>query len=436
MSWAKWAFVQKFDYTIGDYNGFWQESEVNFFVDTIKGSDSNAGTAAAPFKTLSKVKSLGTSYWKNGVVIFVNGRLNEACDINVAARIVGVGGDNGRCVFDATGNLYIKNSLKDVVIYDNIKMINYATTDNNSAFYGYKMSNSICYNHFVTTNDCSVYAYNVSYFNSNLREIYLYGNNITFYNGYYLGLKAFNASNFFANVGTYSGGTGTNRLVNTNARYFTDNSQTTPAQLLIDPANGNFNFKKNVYIWDKTAQAYITTNPLFEKGTFNTLTQKYNHIGAGYESTSYNGLNSIFIDSSQGGTATYSNIQVDASGFLSRINDGINDGIDGVLTSGIGYLGKTVKGVTILLPQTFTDTKRIIKTTPSIRVIQDIEFRWGNSEAAVNTADWCLIEYGKPIYYSLNGTMRIGNADASFDVANALIAEFSYFQFRLTFKNI
>ena len=187
-----------------------------------------------------------------------------------------------------------------------------------------------------------------------------------------------------------------------------------------------------MYIWDKTAQAYITTNPLFEKGTFNTLTQKYNHIGAGYECTSYNGLNSIFIDSSQGGTATYSNIQVDASGFLSRINDGI----DGVLTSGIGYLGKTVKGVTILLPQTFTDTKRIIKTTPSIRVIQDIEFRWGSSEAAVNTADWCLIEYGKPVYYSLNGITRIGNADPLFDIANALLAEFPYFQFRLTFKNI
>ena len=225
---------------------------------------------------------------------------------------------------------------------------------------------------------------------------------------------------------------GANQLFNTNARYFTDNTETTPAQLLIDPINGNFNFKKNVYIWDKTAQAYITTNPLFEKGTFNQFTQKYNHIGAGYESNSYNGLNSIFIDSSQGGTATYSNIQVDSSGYLSRINDGI----DGVLTSGIGYLGKTVKGVTILLPQVFTDTKRIIKTTPSIRVIQDIEFRWGVSESAVNTADWCLIEYGKPVYYSLNGTTRIGNADPLFDIANALLAEFPYFQFRLTFKNI
>ena len=59
MSWAKWAFVPKFDYTTGDYNGFWQESEVNYFVDTIKGSDSNAGTAAAPFKTFTDSISLG-----------------------------------------------------------------------------------------------------------------------------------------------------------------------------------------------------------------------------------------------------------------------------------------------------------------------------------------------------------------------------------------
>ena len=350
MSWSKWAFTPKFNYATGNYEGFWQESEIKYFVDSIKGSDSNTGTAGLPFKTLGKVKSLGTGIWENGLTIMVNGTLNENCDINKAVRIIGTGGDNGRCVFDGNGNLYVKNSLQNVVIYDNIKIINYAVTDNASAFYGYKMSNSICYNHFVQNNACTVYAYNVSYYNSNLRDVYLYGNNITFYNGYYLGFQPgqFNASNFFSNTGTYAGGTGTNRIVNTNARYFTDNTETTPAQLLIDPANGNFNFKTDVNIWDKTAQAYITKNPLFEMGTFNPVTQKKNHIGSGYESKSYNGLNSIFIDTSQGGTATYSNIQVDSSGYLSRINDGI----DGVLTSGIGYFGKTVKGVTILLPQT------------------------------------------------------------------------------------
>ena len=430
MSWAKWAFVPKFDYTTGGYNGFWQESEVNYFVDTIKGSDSNAGTAAAPFKTLSKVKSLGSTYWKNGVVIFVNGRLNESCDINVAARIVGVGGDNGRCVFDGTSAIFIRNSFLGV-LFDNIKTINYNTYVTFTQMYA---SNCII-NSVTFLSGIAYYFYNVSLYGSVIPNGQspspIYGRNVTLYN-----ITSLHPSSIAAGTNTYCNNVattaGANQLFNTNARYFTDNTETTPAQLLIDPANGNFNFKKNVYIWDKTAQAYITTNPLFEKGTFNTLTQKYNHIGAGYESTSYNGLNSIFIDSSQGGTATYSNIQVDGSGFLSRINDGI----DGVLTSGVGYLGKTVKGVTILLPQVFTDTKRIIKTTPSIRVIQDIEFRWGNSEAAVNSADWCLIEYGKPIYYSLNGTIRIGNADASFDVANALIAEFSCFQFKITFKNI
>ena len=430
MSWAKWAFVPKFDYTTGDYNGFWQESEVNYFVDTIKGSDSNAGTAAAPFKTLSKVKSLGSTYWKNGVVIFINGRLNETCDINVAARIVGVGGDNGRCVFDGTNYLIIRNPITGV-IFDNVKTVNYKTS---LSFNGMYASNCIFYSGGFYTGG-PFYFYNVSLyesvFPSSSTATYIYGRNSTLYNitSQSPGTIATGINIFCNNIAISQGA---NQLFNTNARYFTDNTETTPAQLLIDPANGNFNFKKDVYIWDKTAQAYITINPLFEKGTFNTLTQKYNHIGAGYESHSYNGLNSIFIDSSQGGTATYSNIQVDGSGFLSRINDGI----DGVLTSGVGYLGKTVKGVTILLPQTFTDTKRIIKTTPSIRVIQDIEFRWGNSEAAVNSADWCLIEYGKPVYYSLNGATRIGNADALFNIANALLAEFSYFQFRITYKNI
>ena len=430
MSWSKWAFTPKFDYTTGNYNGFWQEAEVNYFVDTIKGSDSNAGTAAAPFKTLSKVKSLGSSYWKAGVVIFVNGRLNETCDINVAARIVGVGGDNGRCVLDGTGAIFIKNTVAGV-IFDNIKTINYTTT----VILWYMYASNCIFNSVGFSSSQPYYFYFVSlyesYYPAGGAPTPIVGRNNTFIN-----ITSANTSvlstgtNIFCN--NIAATQGANQLFNTNARYFTDNTETTPAQLLIDPANGNFNFKKTVYIWDKTAQAYITTNPLFEKGTYNPLTLKYNHIGAGYESNSYNGLNSIFIDSSQGGTATYNNIQVDGSGFLSRINDGI----DGVLTSGIGYLGKIVKGVTILLPQTFIDTKRIIKTTPSVRVIQDIEFRWGASESAVNTADWCLIEYGKPVYYSLNGTTRIGNADTLFDIANALIAEFSYFQFRLTFKNI
>ena len=68
----------------------------------------------------------------------------------------------------------------------------------------------------------------------------------------------FNAPNNHITNGTFSATN--NNLTGTNSRYFTDNTETTPAQLLIDPANGNFNFKKNVYIWDKTAQAYITTN--------------------------------------------------------------------------------------------------------------------------------------------------------------------------------
>ena len=431
MSWSKWAFTPKFNYATGNYEGFWQESEINYFVDTIKGSDSNTGKAGLPFKTLGKVKSLGTGIWENGLIIMVNGTLNETCSIDKAVRIIGTGGDNGRCVFDGNGGLYIRAATYNVD-FQNIIFKNYTTGSGPAAINTTLYCNNIiastayfqCYGNHYTYNSAYVMCNNYSA---------IAGRNNTFISPISTAqtvAPTFNDPNNHRTDGTFSATN--NNLTGTNSRYFTDNTETTPAQLLIDPANRNFNFKKNVYIWDKTAQAYITTNPLFEMGTFNPITQKKNHIGSGYESKSYNGLNSIFIDTSQGGTATYSNIQVDSSGYLSRINDGI----DGVLTSGIGYLGKTVKGVTILLPQTFTGTKRIIKTTPSIRVIQDIEFRWGASESAVNAADWCLIEYGKPIYYSLNGTTRIGNADPLFDIANALIAEISYFQFKITFKNI
>ena len=278
MSWSKWAFTPKFNYATGNYEGFWQESEIKYFVDTIKGSDSNTGTASLPFKTLGKVKSLGTGIWENGLIIMVNGMLNETCDINKAVRIIGTGGDNGRCVFDGNGALYIKNPIPGV-IFDNIKTINYNT---NVFFYSMYASNCI-FNSGGFVNGQAYYFNFVSLYGSlygNEGTSPIYGRNNTLINMTSATPSSLSSgTNVFCN--NIAAAQGANQLFNTNARYFTDNTETTPAQLLIDPANGNFNFKKDVYIWDKTAKAYITKNPLFEMGTFNPVTQKKNHIGSG-----------------------------------------------------------------------------------------------------------------------------------------------------------
>ena len=88
-----WNNVPKFDYTLKKFDGYWDIADVDAFVDSELGNDSTgSGTATAPYKTISKVKSIGATKWAAGKVIMINGVFDESLTIDVAVRIVGAGG--------------------------------------------------------------------------------------------------------------------------------------------------------------------------------------------------------------------------------------------------------------------------------------------------------------------------------------------------------
>ena len=131
---SKFNNIRKFSYETGSYSGYWNTADIDYFVNSEEGSDTNDGlTPSKPFKTLSKVKSLGAGIWENGLVIACWGQFNENLTIDKAVRIIGAGGYNGRAVFTDNGGVFIANSVANVV-YDNI-FVNYETDRGFSGFY-------------------------------------------------------------------------------------------------------------------------------------------------------------------------------------------------------------------------------------------------------------------------------------------------------------
>ena len=101
---SKFNNIRKFSYETGSYSGYWNTSDINYFVDSEEGSDLNDGlTPATPFKTLSKVKSLGAGIWENGLVVACWGQFTENLVIDKAVTFLGAGGYNGRAVFRMVG---------------------------------------------------------------------------------------------------------------------------------------------------------------------------------------------------------------------------------------------------------------------------------------------------------------------------------------------
>ena len=103
---------------------YYDTTEANCFIDSAVGSDAYAGTAAAPWKSLSKAKSAGATYWANGKVIMMRGVFDETCSIDVSVRILGVGGLRGRAVFIGgirpSLSATINPILLKIKIYNNI----------------------------------------------------------------------------------------------------------------------------------------------------------------------------------------------------------------------------------------------------------------------------------------------------------------------------
>ena len=427
---SKFNNIRKFSYETGSYSGYWDTVDINYFVDSEVGSDLNDGlTPLTPFKTLSKVKSLGAGIWENGLVVACWGQFTEYLIIDKAVTFLGAGGYNGRAVFQGAVSNYIKASVANVD-FQNIIFTNYTTNFGS----GPSVPNQplYCNNIIASTAYFSPrpnhYTYNSIYIACDNNTI-IAGKNNTFINPVSTAPAFINNNNHRAD-GTYSATN--NNLIGTDSRYFTDDTETTPADLYIDSANLNFGIKAvfDTPIWDKTAGAYITANPLYRTGTYNQYTRENNHIGAGLEAISLNGLNDSLNDTVD---AVYTNFEKDENGVLSRINDGI----DGSVQSGVQDLGKVTRGVRISALHTFGFSGGVFnKHLGTTDYINDFEIQFGKTETECNNMTPIKCEYGKVItYYNDNGTLY-GNADASYDATMSRVAEFRYHKIKITAQTV
>lgn len=432
---SKFNNIRKFSYETGSYSGYWDTADIDYFVDSEIGSDLNNGlTPATPFKTISKVKSLGTGIWQNGLVIACWGQFTENLVIDKVVTILGAGGYNGRAVFTDSLGLVIVNRVANAV-FNNI-FVNYGTDSNFNGFYA---SNCVLkkatLSYLETYYFYDIFLFDSVYPNAEGQDGGIFGRNISFVNcrSYFNNMIRINAHNVTTNNDIrYTTGTGTNRLVNTNARYFTDNTETTPADLYMDSANLNFGIKAvfDTPIWDKTAAAYITANPLYRTGTYNQYTRVNNHIGAGLEAISLTGLNDSLNDTVD---ATYTNFEKDENGILSRINDGI----DGTIQGGSQDLGKVTRGVRISALHTYGFSGGVFnKHLGTSDYINDFEIQFGKTETECNNMPPIKCEYGKVIsYYNDNGILY-GNADANYDSTMSRVAEFRYYKIKITAQTV
>jgi hypothetical protein len=81
--------VQKFDYALKRFlDEYWDLADIHYFVDSSLGSDLNAGTYDAPFKTMSKAQTVGA----NSQNIMINGYFYETLSLTKTIRWIGAGG--------------------------------------------------------------------------------------------------------------------------------------------------------------------------------------------------------------------------------------------------------------------------------------------------------------------------------------------------------
>lgn len=426
---AKWL-VQKFDYTAkslmwsSNKPVYWDASDVNAFVDSDLGNDSTGdGTSTKPYKTLSKVKSIGATKWAAGKVIMCRGLFDEQILIDVAVKIIGAGGGIcGRTTF--ISYFYISALVNTVlenlhIIYKSIQIIETATKDIRSVYAynvlfenciflsaGYTGYSLTCYYYIYS---CILHTCKFNLYASNNDRIYnrIIGNNNTFYNcskNYSNVSVYFNGNNNHCNNSMtidYDGGF--NNIKNINGNY-------------LDVNNYNFNF--------------LNTSPLYHKGTYNPSTDNYNHVGAGTEGINKNAADTELIDTGAGGTATYTNL-TDGGTEIYRTSVASN----GILESGNIDLGAVRTRVILNLNYTYeyfngTVYRRIQETDGrTVTQIFDCIIRYGEIEADLATCPDLLIEYGKLITVSGTGANRKGNADASFDPSDMIAIDSLYIRY-------
>lgn len=446
---SKWTNVRKFDFNIGEYtNSYYKLSDFDYFVDSEFGSDTNDGlTPQTAFKTISKLNALGTTL-KNKICavsgIFIENITFANWNDGSILTIIGVSGFNGRAIINGAifysvmfANIY-SNQLKTCGSYSNSSILTSIGVNcilelwyTNIGLYGSRWGGcKLLYDCFIK--NASKQDYPTS--NLNAFDSVAVFKNVTI-EGF--GTEANLQSGKFENchiisISSYSSSLDkTNTLLDTNSRYFTDNTETTPADLYIDSANGNYGIVENFTtpIWDKTTQQYITKNPLYNNG---------NIIGCGKVTLALTAQDTSLQSQADGGNATYDNMQNGTPTTISRIDDSI----DGTILSGVQDLGRVMNGVKIDAISTYdvsgsVITKRLQQSIPTIEQATDFYIQFGETIEECNAMTPILCEFGKVITYSTNGSYMYGNSDGTnFQPSKKKVAKFRYFKINIKARTI
>ena len=440
---SKWTNVRKFDLSKGKYtNSYYKLSDFDYFVDSEFGSDTNDGlTPSTAFKTLSKITTLGTGIYVDGLMVACAGHFVEGFQPNKMIKLIGVGGNNGRCLyewegvfscsasnfatflnFEISGAFHLTNAPGAAGVFVNCILHSDVMT-------GYFVSTFTIYNtvliglaNQINQGNGTIFAYNSTIF------AHSFPSQIT-YQGKNIHVAYTSDSSHPYNTNATS-----NSINATDSRYFTDNTETTPADLYIDSANGNYGIVStfDTPIWDKQTQQYITANPLYHTGADGA------NIGAGVETLALTALDDSLKSTDDGGDAAYVNMDNDTNGSsIFRIDDTI----DGTLTSGVQDLGRVMNGVKIDAIATYDTnggliTKRLQQSTPSIEQTTDFGIQFGETQQECEDMTPILCEYGKVITYSKSGNIMYGNSDLNFQPNKKNVAKFRYFIISIRAKTI
>ena len=404
---AKWL-AKEFDWDTGKYTGnYYDIAEagiVAVFVDSFYGLDTNAGTAAAPFKTLDKAIQVLNTTGADGSRIFMNGIFSENLPTQTYwYQLIGCGGGkNGRTIF------YMNPSTFARVVFTKTQM---KCENIETLFYEYNNVSS------GVGGDFDFYCLNcifrkcmfhVRYGSSN----FLYCKIIDCWSG-------------------VMGGTGGGSYNNTKSviidwnKYPYENSISYLGSLI-----SNYSFLRNIIgtksmigcVLDIEAQ-FINeadndfnvriTSPLLGAGPVDEISGNPTNIGGVSLGLPYNGL---IYEFSETGGATITDLTLDATGKYTITAPATS----GTLETALMDLGNIYPLENIDLFNVFDFlsgeiTQGVFEYFVSPRMALTIKLKYGLAEAEVDECPWLLIEYGKQPTFSGTGASRVGNADATFD---------------------
>ena len=418
---ANWT-AKEFDWTSGRYTGRYydiaQAGIVRVFVDSFYGADTNAGTAASPFRTLSRAIPILNTTGANGSCIFMNGIFSETLPTQTYTyRFIGCGGGRyGRTVFYRSSLGVQVSNTNAGVFYENIELLNYNNNNFSSVYFS-------AVNSFIKNTPLSwfsgVTTLTQGFHFSIFKNVGSGGFAVSFYyNCLLLEIYGINTSNRFNATGL------NNFYLIDPDRPFVNISTGNGCLRGIEPQFINYNENDfNVRI----------TSPLIGAGTVDEITGIAANVGGVEVGLPYNGIVPEFT--TEGG-ATITDLTIDSTGRFTITAPATTGSLETALMDlGNIYPLENIDLFNIFDFASGEITQGVFEDFVSPRMALTIKLKYGLTSAEVDDCPWLLIEYGKQPTFSRTGASRVGNAADTFDPDTFQTITCRYMKLFVTLQN-